>query len=283
MFENLVVPVDLSTASLEAIPIAARMAAAVDGRVTVVHVVDHLDRELLARDILDRAVERLGPQPTDVEVLVCTDRSVSDRLARHVEDHPGSMLLLRSHGHGRSAAILGTTVDELLRAMFGPLIVIGPNATASSGALDGTYVVPLDGSTRAEGVIPIAAAWAVEFNGSPCLVEVLDRGVASGSDPMESSYVCAQASTLDERIDRPVEFEVLHDKDAAGAIVEFATEQHASLIFIATHGRTGLERLRTGSVAADIVRHSPAPVVMFRPPELRRPVHSPESDATAAV
>ena len=282
MFENLVVPVDLSTVSLEAIPIATRMAAAVDGRVTVMHVVDHIDRELLARDILDRAVERLGPQPTDVDVLVCTDQSVSDRLTRHVEDHPGSMLLLRSHGHGRSAAILGTTVDELLRAMFGPLIVIGPNATASAGTLDGTYVVPLDGSARAEGVIPIAAAWAVEFNGAPCLVEVLDRRVAVGPDVMESSYVRRQAAELDQRIDRPVEFEVLHDKDAAGAIVEFATDQDASLIFIATHGRTGLERLRTGSVAADIVRHSPVPVVMFRPPEFGRTAH-PESDTAAAV
>ncbi len=281
MFENLVVPVDLSTASLEAIPIAATMAAAVDGSVDVVHVVDHVDREPLAKEILGRAVERLGPQPTDVHVIVYTDRSVSDRLTRHVEDHPGSMLLLRSHGHGRTAAILGTTVDELLRAMFGPLIVIGPHATASAGTLGGNYLVPLDGSTRAEGVIPIAAAWAVEFNGSPCLVEVLDHSVAGGPDVMESSYVRRQAAELDERIDRPVDFEVLHDRDPAGAIVEFAAERQTSLIFIATHGRTGLERLRTGSVAADVVRHSPVPVVMFRPPELSHTARPESENATA--
>ena len=71
-----------------------------------------------------------------------------------------------------------------------------------------------------------------------------------------------------KRIDRNVEFEVLHGSHPARSIVDFAKSEQASLIFLATHGRTGFERLRSGSVAADVLRHAECPVVMFRPPEL---------------
>jgi nucleotide-binding universal stress UspA family protein len=51
-------------------------------------------------------------------------------------------------------------------------------------------------------------------------------------------------------------------------IVDFADRLGASLLFLTTHGRSGLDRLRLGSVAAEIVRHAACPVVMHRPPEL---------------
>ena len=87
-------------------------------------------------------------------------------------------------------------------------------------------------------------------------------------DIVESSFVSHRASELSRRIGREVEFEALHGSHPARSIVDFAKSEHASLIFMATHGRTGFERARLGSVAADVVRHAHCPVVMFRPPEL---------------
>ena len=274
MFEKLVVPVDLSPDAFDAMPIAARLAAQVAGTVEVVNVVDTLAAVAPARDALAAAVERLGPQPAEVTTSVLADRSVAGALTRHIESDPRSMLLLRSHGHGRSAGIIGGTVDEVLRAMFGPLIVVGPQAVASHTPLDGSYVVPVDGSARAKGVIPIVAAWAVEFGGTPCLVEVVDNrhGI---EDDIESSYVRAQATRLERRIGRRIDFEILHGADAARPIVDFAAANDASFIFMATHGRTGFDRLRMGSVAADVVRHAPMPVVLFRPPNYLRVNGSP--------
>ncbi|MFL6287015.1 MAG: universal stress protein [Actinomycetes bacterium] len=62
---------------------------------------------------------------------------------------------------------------------------------------------------------------------------------------------------------------MLHGGHAGRSITDFADETGASLIFMSTHGRTGLARLRSGSVAAEVVRHARCPVVLFRPPELR--------------
>ena len=46
------------------------------------------------------------------------------------------------------------------------------------------------------------------------------------------------------------------------AICEAAVKEHADLIIISTHGRTGLRRAVIGSVAEGAVRHAPCPVVV---------------------
>jgi nucleotide-binding universal stress UspA family protein len=244
------------------------MADAVGGRVEVVTVVDRLADVALARDELRRGIDELGPLDHEPVELVQAGHTVVGVLTRHLEGSQGGMAVMSSHGHGRSAAVLGSTTEELLRSMFGPVIVIGPRVRADAGRLDGNYVVPLDGSSRADGVLPIVAAWSVEFGGTPWLVEVVDDSGLGSGDALESSMVSRRATDLRGRIDRAVEFEVLHGDHAARSIVEFADDRDASLIFMATHGRTGLERLRCGSVAADVVRTAHCPVVMFRPPQL---------------
>jgi nucleotide-binding universal stress UspA family protein len=270
MFENLVIPVDLSPAALRVVPLAARMAAQVGGRVDVLTVVDRPGRVVAARAELSDQIEQLGAQPVPIRQLVHADRSVVGVVARHLDDNPGSMVLMSSHGHGRAATLLGSTADELLRATFGPLIVVGPHAHDATGDLGGTYVVPLDGSGRADGVLPIVAAWTHEFGGTPWLVEVVSETAPVNDDVSESSLVHTRAAELGRQLHREIEFEVLHGKHPSGPITDFARWRHASLVFMATHGRTGLERLTTGSVTADVVRHIEVPVVMFRPPHLAR-------------
>ena len=172
MFNHLVVPVDNSSASFKAVPVAARMAAAVGGKVEVITVVDRLADVALAREAMRLGIERLGPLPLEPVQLVHASHTVAGAITRHIEASQGGMLLMSAHGHGRSAAVLGSTSDEVLRSMFGPVIIIGPHATEAGGELGGTYVVPLDGSTRADGVLPIVAAWTTEFGGTPWMVEV---------------------------------------------------------------------------------------------------------------
>ena len=196
-----------------------------------------------------------------------TDDSVTDALARLVESTPGAAVAMCSHGHGRSPALAGSVTGELLRKTFGPVIVVGPRCSPDAGALDGTYVVPLDGSPRADCVLPIVAAWTVEFGGTPWLVEVVNESLLGAVDFVESAYVTRRAGELRQRITRDIEHEVLHGEHPARSIVDFASNERASLIFLSTHGRTGLARLWTGSVAAEVVRRALCPVILFRPPE----------------
>jgi universal stress protein A len=64
------------------------------------------------------------------------------------------------------------------------------------------------------------------------------------------------------------EISVRFAKTEAGApayrITEFAKEGGYDLIVVGTHGRTGLSRVLLGSVAENVVRHAPCPVLAVR-------------------
>jgi nucleotide-binding universal stress UspA family protein len=55
--------------------------------------------------------------------------------------------------------------------------------------------------------------------------------------------------------------------DPADAVAGYA-QGHASLLALATHGRSGIGRAVAGSVALRIVRRAPCPVLIVRPREL---------------
>ncbi|MEO9341031.1 universal stress protein [Mesorhizobium sp. SB112] len=63
-----------------------------------------------------------------------------------------------------------------------------------------------------------------------------------------------------------VSVDVLHVPDArpAEAIVETAKTEGCSLIVMASHGRRGLGRLLLGSQTAEVLAHSPVPVLVVR-------------------
>lgn len=269
MFQHLIVPIDGSAHSWTAFPIAARMAQAVAGKVEVVAVVDRLADVALARDEIARDLERYTDLPLDPIVTLLARDNVAEALADHAAAINGSMVLMSSHGHGRSAAVLGSTVDELLRLTFGPIIVVGPHAGLGTGSLDGSYVVPLDTSHAAESAAPIAVAWGVEFGATPWIVEVIDPAIALAEDVVEWGYPARFARDLSLTTGHAVEYEVLHGARPSRAIVEFANHLDASLIFMSTHGRSGMDRLRLGSVASEIVRHATCPVVLNRPPHVQ--------------
>ena len=50
-------------------------------------------------------------------------------------------------------------------------------------------------------------------------------------------------------------------------ITRFAETNKVDLIVLATHGRTGLDRLLFGSTAEQVVRYAPCPVLSVRLPE----------------
>lgn len=72
----------------------------------------------------------------------------------------------------------------------------------------------------------------------------------------------------------------LLEGEAARVICETADETGADLIVLGTHGRSGLTRLVMGSVAEEVLRRAPCPVLTIRGPV---PVKAPEPAKEAAA
>jgi nucleotide-binding universal stress UspA family protein len=73
-----------------------------------------------------------------------------------------------------------------------------------------------------------------------------------------------------------MEPELFFGDDPAAEIVGVAEQSKADLIVMGTHGRTGLGRFLMGSVAEQVVRRAPCPVVTVRTP--LRETHSGTQD-----
>ncbi|MGE3173445.1 MAG: universal stress protein [Planctomycetota bacterium] len=63
-----------------------------------------------------------------------------------------------------------------------------------------------------------------------------------------------------------VRAELVDAVDIPRAICEFAEQQQARYVAMATHGRSGLRRLLLGSVVEAVLRHSHVPVIAYPPP-----------------
>lgn len=56
--------------------------------------------------------------------------------------------------------------------------------------------------------------------------------------------------------------------EAPREIVQLASDIAADLVIVGTHGRTGIERALIGSVAEEVVRRAPSPVLAVKPKKL---------------
>ena len=146
-------------------------------------------------------------------------------------------------------------------------------------------LVALDGSVIAEEALPHAQALAKEFGSTVLLLrattppEQVTPAAAAGPTPVSgplvdptpiieaelraaTTYLAATAEVL-ESAGVTVEC-IQRDGPPAEVILEEARERNVDLIAMTTHGRGGVARLAFGSVADEVLRHAPCPILLVR-------------------
>jgi nucleotide-binding universal stress UspA family protein len=121
-----------------------------------------------------------------------------------------------------------------------------------------SVLVPLDGSPFAEQALPLAQMVGRSSDNPLHLVCVDDGGGHDG-------YLADVADRLMKDGVR-ADYSVIQGK-VVDAIEAHAIQIEADLIVMATHGRSGFERLRLGSVAEGLVTRGVAPMLLYHPSE----------------
>jgi nucleotide-binding universal stress UspA family protein len=135
---------------------------------------------------------------------------------------------------------------------------------------DEKILVPLDGSELSERILLDVERLARKLDAEIHVLRVLQPVVASGmgeavlvlppEDPMP--YLRSVVRRLKEAGLKASA--VALEGPAADSILRYATESGATLLCMATHGRSGLVRFLLGSVAEEVVRKAPCPVLLRR-------------------
>jgi nucleotide-binding universal stress UspA family protein len=141
-------------------------------------------------------------------------------------------------------------------------------------------LVPLDGSPLAERALPLVTALALRLESQIILLRALEIPTS----PLPTYYpkcardqmfdVCEKVRQDAENYLKDLEVELrqqgidvrilLPDPPPAESIIDAAAAEDVDLIAISTHGRSGLARWTFGSVAEEVARHSPCPVLLIR-------------------
>jgi nucleotide-binding universal stress UspA family protein len=112
------------------------------------------------------------------------------------------------------------------------------------------HAIDLAKSTRAE----LHIVFAEVLHGDP-----YDEGVRT-----RLHHLVEEQLKLRQGENLQIHYAIERDFAAAPAILRYAEDKHVDLVVMGTHGRRGLRRLMLGSVAQEVVRLAPCPVLTVR-------------------
>lgn len=141
-----------------------------------------------------------------------------------------------------------------------------------------TILVPLDGSSRAEAILPYVESMAQALHSKVVLLRVVDP--AAYVVGLEGMPLDATRDLIDVEI-REAEHYLegkrgelkthginVHSSVRYGAVVQAildaAESENADLIAMSSHGRTGLARFFYGSIAAGVLNKADRPLLIVR-------------------
>jgi Universal stress protein UspA and related nucleotide-binding proteins len=301
VYKKIMVPTDGSGFDREAIRVALRIAERSHAAVRLVRVnptgtLFGMETSLEAASVSARVLRQerdriLG----ELDNLAAECRKISEaRISTALEDGPVpdalrtyasrnniDLIVISSHGRGGITRLsFGSVTDSLIRHTSIPVLVIKPHASylnPGTGELFKRIIVPLDGSSLAEQILPDAMALAKMDEARLTLLTVLvprtssQDASAAQNAPWRDKDVAASQAYLYRTAAHLREngclttTHVAIGENVGQVIADYASEVRADLVAIATHGRGGISRALRGSVADVVTRTGTTSMLVFRP------------------
>lgn len=202
---------------------------------------------------LERSVEHEG-----VEVVQEVDAdSIVRKIRRVISDDKVDLVVMGSKGaSGMDEFLIGSNTEKVVRTAECPVLTVKGRMPKFQMR---NIVLPSDFKREIGTAVEKFKYFQQLFGGTLHLVYINTPGA------FEST------SNLRTRMQKAAEryglqnftVNVYNDTIEEDGILHFAEEIGADLVMMATHGRTGLSHLLSGSIAEDLVNHSAIPVLTF--------------------
>jgi nucleotide-binding universal stress UspA family protein len=279
MVQKILTALDGTRASESILPFLETLLASQDANVTLVRVTPGKStaRALEAHTYLSRLAERLRAKGAVVDIHVLSGKPAPMIVDMAVRGNY-ALIVMGSRGKsGLKRLLLGSVAEEVLRRSPLPVLIVHPAPAAGEKPKMKRIVVPLDGSHRSAAILPHVAALA-KASGARLLFTTVVEPNAREQIPVEllaKNLFQNQKQLLREGI--PTEL-IIRYGNPTDEILSLGDVQNADLVALSTHGRTGLERARFGSVAESILRRGKLPLLLVRTPGkfVPDPMHAPE-------
>lgn len=227
---------------------------------------------------LDRQVAVAVADPSRIERFLLVGPP-ADELIAWAEEHGAALMTLATHEHSAQTTNLGTTALRILNCAKCSVLLV-PNGWSRRPDYR-RVLLPLDGSSRAESILPVAVRIARAFGTELVLAHAVppSEAIVLGSSGQSSGALRARLADENERDARaylsgveaqlskqhiPVR-SIIAAGDPRTTLRQMALDHAADLVIIAAHGRNGVAGTPCGTVAEFLSAHAPAPILIIRP------------------
>lgn len=293
--QHLVIPIDVAGDSTMAAGIARSLVHSGD-EVTFLHVIQPLETagvllpksvpiEVITRGIREDARQRLAQHvaearmPGDVRVRsIIVDGNPGEEIV-HYASRPGvTMVVMETAGRGAAARMMiGSVADHVARSASVPVLLVRESSEENGFSSNlKRIVVPLDGSRRARLAIPAAAQLSSQLDVPVHLISViavdkyayaLSAGVSLAAYDELAASDSRQLRTMLRADEAELSSQGIEVSTAiySGVVAQSIQDalRSGDLVVMVSHGRSGIRRWMLGSVAEQLIRKGPAPVMLI--------------------
>jgi nucleotide-binding universal stress UspA family protein len=297
MNEHILVPLDGSTLAECVLPHTMAVARSLNARITLLQVlepprtgrVDPLAwsmRKVQAQVYLGEQAARLQALALPVEPVV-VEGHAAEGILHCAQRRAVDLFVLSSHGQGGlDPWSLGSTARKtLMRAPASTLLVRAYRPPSPHLQSQGyrRLLLALDGSPRAECVLPVAMALARTYSAQVILAHVVRRPEMNQRlplSPQETDLVerltarnralaGAYLERLQARLDLDGEVRLAEDQYMVAGLHDLAARERADLVVLCAHGYSGNPNRRYGRVATDFMHYGSTSLLVVQdlPPQ----------------
>jgi nucleotide-binding universal stress UspA family protein len=297
--QNIIVPIDFSKMSVEAIQIAKQLARRFGASIHLAHVrqfnyaadlmapvpsmvpfaftpYEH-DAARIALKELKEVASECGVSSASCDVL--SGAPPFDEICRLGQTIPADLIVTSTHGRtGLKHVFLGSTAERIVQHSSCPVLVTRGKAAKSPNGSQirmKTMLVPVDFSSCSREGLRYAIAFADEFGAKIILLHSTYVGYIYSCEGTAIYDIPSLQKAARETAERKmrdlvrsvnfgaVRFETAFtDGSPVIDICAFAKIHDVDLIITSTHGFTGFTHVLIGSIAEQVVRHAPCSVLV---------------------
>jgi nucleotide-binding universal stress UspA family protein len=236
-----------------------------------------------AREHLDRIVQRrrAAYESIDAELV---EGHAAEQICLWVRHHDADVTVLSSHGaSGPTQWRLASTAHKLVDRVPGSFMLVpaGAPPIANDLARYQRIFVPMDGSLRAESVLPVALRLATAEQAEVILGHVVPVPELTEIGPLDSEAVELRERLVErnERVasaylDRlraqlatsgaKIRTTVVRAGDVRSRLARLILDEAIDLVVLSSHGRSGRSDVPFGSNVEYLLAHSSTPLLILR-------------------
>lgn len=268
---KILLPIDFSDSSLNAMAYASQMMKALDASLTMMHVVEPvggdatmfidgvmIEEELEAAEDQLNAIKRdfFSAETNNIKTFVATGFPV-EKILNAIGEEGFSLVIMGTEGtSNRFQDMLGSNTYSVVKEAKCAVLTVPIDANKADVKRIG-FAVTLEGQENAH-LLTLVKYIARHYKAEVILMHVIEDEDSSPEDVNTSKAVLWLKQQLQEF--NP-SFITISSEDVAGAINEYALNNNVDLLVISPHKHDLLSILLKGSTTRKLVLHTQIPVL----------------------